>query len=407
MPFILQVLFWMALIPSVYASQRDYPNISFKSFSVFISSTFHSDITLATVLFLLFSLTENTELLNLHSRQQQQLYPSEKRSKYTGWMSALVNAILDQLDEETRCLLFLNSDSEDHHSQILGNKLHDMAQKLKLLPYTKSNQFKSKRVEPISHEKIKPILLLCPTTFTCTTATCNPRSLLQFTRDRDIPHTKLIIGTAIHDKVPVLTGKCMLCDTRYSADRERFLDPNDNITWKRLYTNNARYLKIGRNLWVDRSFSRAVMNGMFSFHASSQAYTQFWNNSYGSTSTAITSRQVWQAFTQESIRTIATQSSCSFELLDNLPISEVTEKAYDILGHNGLISAAINHSCSECSHPYKKYMDPTAVPVNDMNIDAEDVKMLVLDGIVMGATVSLNIIIYHFFKNLILYIYNI
>ena len=25
------------------------------------------------------------------------------------------------------------------------------------------------------------------------------------------------------------------------------------------------------------------MNGMFSFHALSQAYTQFWNNRYGST----------------------------------------------------------------------------------------------------------------------------
>ena len=29
-------------------------------------------------------------------------------------------------------------------------------------------------------------------------------------------------------------------------------------------------------------------------------------------------------------------------------------------------------------------MDPTAVPINDMNIDTEDVKMVVLDGIVMG-----------------------
>jgi hypothetical protein len=140
------------------------------------------------------------------------------------------------------------------------------------------------------------------------------------------------------------------------------------------------------------------MNGMFSFHASSQAYTQFWNNSYGSTSTTITSRQVWQAFTQESIRTIATESesSHSLELLDNLPISEVTEKAYDILGHNGSIDAT-HHSCLECSHAYKQSMDPTAMI--DMNIDAADVKMVVLDGIVMGPTVSLNIF-YLFIKYL-------
>ena len=88
-----QVIFWMALIPAVYASQRDFPNVSFQSFSLFISSTFHKEISLATVLFLLFSLTENTDLLNLHSRQQQQIYSSERVVKYTGWMTALVNAL--------------------------------------------------------------------------------------------------------------------------------------------------------------------------------------------------------------------------------------------------------------------------------------------------------------------------
>jgi hypothetical protein len=387
LPFVIQLVFWMALIPPVYASQRDFPQISFQSFSLFISSTFHHDISLATVLLLLFSLTENTDLLNLHSRQRQQIYPTEKVLKHTGWMSALVNALSNQIDEETISRLFLTSDHEIDRDKLLGGKLHDMAQKLKLLPYTKSNQFKSNRVEPISNERIKPVHILCPKTFTCTTATCNPRSLIQITRDRDIPHTKLIIGTTIHDNVPVLTGKCPICNTRYAADRERFIDPNDNTTWKQLYTNNARYLKAGQNLWVDRSFSKAVMNGMFSFHASSQAYTQFWNNSYGSNSTTITSRQVWQAFTQESIRTIANESSHSFELIDNLPISEVTGKAYDILGHKGTINAATHHSCSECSHAYKQTMNPTA---NDMNIDAADVKMVVLDGIVMGPTVSLN-----------------
>ena len=311
-------------------------------------------------------------------------------------MSALVIALFNQLDEETAAHLFLDSEPDDDCNRLLGDKLDAMAQKLKLLPYTKSHQFKSKRVQPISHNQIKPIHLLCPSTFTCTTATCNPRSLLQITRDRDIPHTKLIIGTTIHDEVPVLTGRCPTCDTHYAADRERFLDPNDNTTWKRLYTNNARYLKVGHNLWVDRSFSKAVMNGMFSFHASSQAYTQFWNNSFGSTTTTITLRHVWQAFVQESIRTIAAASSHSFELLDNLPISEVSGKAFDILGHNGSIHAATHHSCSECSHPYKHNVNPTAAPTDDMDIDEDpsaDVKMVVLDGIVMGPTVSLNIII--------------
>ena len=170
----------------------------------------------------------------------------------------------------------------------MGLTVHAMAQKLKLLPYTKSNQFKSKRVQPVSLNKTKPVHLLCPTTFTCTTATCNPRSLLQLTRDHDIPHTKLIIGTTTYNEVPILTGKCPTCDTSYAADHERFLDSSDNNTWKQLYTNNAQYLKVGRNLWVDHSFSKAVLNGMFSFHASSQAYAQFWNKSFGTTTNTIT-----------------------------------------------------------------------------------------------------------------------
>jgi hypothetical protein len=403
LPFIVQLLFWMTLIPPVYASQRDFPNISFQSFSLFISSTFHQDISLSTVIFLLFSLTENTDLLNLHSRQQQQIYPSEKIVIFTGWMHALVNAVINQLDEETVSHLFLNSDQEVDHNKILGRKLYAMAQKLKLMPYTKSNQFKSKRVQPISHDEIKPVRLLCPSNFTCTTATCNPRSLLQNTKDRDIPHVKLIIGTTIHNEVPVLTGKCPICDTHYAADHERFLDSSDSITWKHLYTNNAKYLKVGQNLWVDRSFSKAVLNGMFSFHASSQAYTQFWNNSFGTT---ITLRHVWQTFVQESIRTVAAASSYSLELLDNLPISEVTEKAFDILGQNGSIHAAIDHSCSECSHPYKDSLNnnPTTSSVDSMDIDegppSAEIKMVVLDGIVMGPTVSLRIIIIYLYSHI-------
>ena len=60
------------------------------------------------------------------------------------------------------------------------------------------------------------------------------------------------------------------------------------------------------------------------------------------------------------------------ELLDNLPISDVAEKAFNILGQNGTIHAAIPHSCSECSHPYKASVDinPTTLTIdNGMDID--------------------------------------
>ena len=93
---------------------------------------------------------------------------------------------------------------------------------------------------------------------------------------------------------------------------------------------------------------------MFSCHAPIQAYAQFWNNCFGTTTNAISLQYVWQTFVQKSIQTVAAASSYSLELLDNLPISDVAEKAFNILGQNGTIYAAIPHSCSECTHPYKE-----------------------------------------------------
>ena len=40
------------------------------------------------------------------------------------------------------------------------------------------------------------------------------------------------------------------------------------------------------------------MNGIYSFHASTAAYAEFWTNSYGkSQAFKIQRRQIWQAFT--------------------------------------------------------------------------------------------------------------
>ena len=50
-----------------------------------------------------------------------------------------------------------------------------------------------------------------------------------------------------------------------------------------VYLNLALFLKVGQSLWVDHIFLTAVLNGMYSFHASSSAYVEFWNNSFGNT----------------------------------------------------------------------------------------------------------------------------
>jgi hypothetical protein len=180
-------------------------------------------------------------------------------------------------------------------------------------------------------------------------------------------------------------------------------------------------------------FSRAILNAMYHFHGSASAYAAFWNGSFAQhTSTVITRRQVWQAFVQESIRTIASSSGFDLELQDHLNIEEITKEAFAVLGENGIIRSADQHECSECCHPHKATSDiltaddPAAVVGIDENrvvptmggdqaglaaMDAavarqeaahhvpgqadEDVdmgispvRMVVIDGIVMGHPVS-------------------
>ena len=84
------------------------------------------------------------------------------------------------------------------------------------------------------------------------------------------------------------------------------IDEKNQFT--KLHLNSVKYIKVGQNIWVDQVFSNAVVNAMYSFHASASAYMEFWNNSFGKTQQDVFHKmsccQIWQAFVQESIRTI-------------------------------------------------------------------------------------------------------
>jgi len=104
----------------------------------------------------------------------------------------------------------------------------------------------------------------------------------------------------------VLNEQCFKCKTLYSADHESLCgtvsegEPQD----RRIYLHSAKYLKVRQSVWVDRVFSNAVVNGMYSFHVSASAYTEYWNNSFGvfaeDTPLELTHCQIWQAFVPES-----------------------------------------------------------------------------------------------------------
>ena len=96
---------------------------------------------------------------------------------------------------------------------------------------------------------------------------------------------------------------------------------------------------------------------MYNFHASASAYAEYWNNTFGTEQISVTRQQIWQAFVQPSVCTIAQECEIDVEFDDGLNIKEVTTQAYSLLGENGIIRAADQHACAEYTQEYKKTSD--------------------------------------------------
>ena len=422
------LLIWSYLVLFTYAASP-FPNIPFSLFSDTVQSNFGPDVSLATVLAILFTLVENPDLLNLHFCQQNPQYSGENKIQVSGWIIALISSLVTQIGAKRTDTLFSERELAKEPDKkgkfnLLSRKLDKIAICLKISPYDGKGNYKGKLL-PISHHEIEPTYVICPTSFVCGTLDCQPRCLVQSTQERDIPMVALIKGHTVHQNVPVLTGKCRRCKTLYAADHERFRDTStiqNNL--KRVYLNSAKYLKIGKSLWVDRLFSTSAINAMYNFHASASAYAEYWNNTFGTEEISVTRPQIWQAFVQQSVRTIAEECGIDAEFGDGLNIKEVTTQAYSLLGENGIIRAADQHACAECTQEYKKtsdvvFDDPAAVvgmdatdenipamrsnheevqvdlpqiPItadDEMVVDAiPNVKMVVLDGVVMGPQVN-------------------
>ena len=307
-------------------------------------------------------------------------------------------------------------------ADLLSGKLDKLAGCLKLSTFDEKGNYKGKLLPP-SHSKIEPAYVICPPSFACETQSCSPRSLCQSTKTSDIPLVTLIKGQTVYQDVPVLTGKCTNCKTLYAANHERFEDTSTiQNTFKRVYLNSAKYLKIGQSIWADRGFAMAAINAMYNFHASASAFSEYWNNTYRTKEISISRAHVWQAFVQQSVRTIAEESGIDAELDDGLNIKEVTTQAFSLLGEDGIIRASEGHACDECTQKHKDTSDvvfnnpaavvgvdatdddipalaaapeemevdaPQVTPDEDMDPDdIPNIKMVVVDGIVMGPQVN-------------------
>ena len=100
--FLVYILGCISFLLLIYAAptKAPFPNLPFHIFSNMIQNTFHPDISLATVLVLLFTLTENTDLINMHACQQHPHLEGEKKA--SGWLLILAHILCAKFDEITQ-----------------------------------------------------------------------------------------------------------------------------------------------------------------------------------------------------------------------------------------------------------------------------------------------------------------
>lgn len=199
-------------------------------------------------------MTENPSLLSLHARQQYSLGKGENISAINSWIKCLSWAVHAKVDGGGTMLLH-ESDryegiSEKHIVSNIAIKLDKLAQHLGLIKYNKKGHLKT-ALKPISYKAIEAVHIICPESYQCVTSGCGFRSLVQTTKQRDIPLVTLVKNHTIHENVPVLTGKCSNCTTLYSADHECSPEINEENQFTNLYLNSAKYIKVGQSIWVD------------------------------------------------------------------------------------------------------------------------------------------------------------
>ena len=282
----------------------------------------------------------------------------------SAWMHALCRQLKDHLPEDGFVRLFKKNEfSSLTWEDGLSRKLDGFAECLGLTPY-RNGSF-HKKLLSISQKSIQPEYVICPIDVECTKSGCHGCYLSMSTKKSDIPIVTLIKGSSIFKGVSVLTGQCKNCHTLYSAHLQSYKDdPLDKTNHDRteILSNSAQYLQIGRNMWADRKFSNAVVKSMYSFHASANSYCDYWNSTFGSSNPAnrlkLGWKQVWQAFFKN-----PSSDDVELETPANLSIDDLTEKAFYELGNDGHINAANDHSCFECTKPFKESVMDTTLPL--------------------------------------------
>ena len=160
-----------------WSGSSSFPDIPFKLFAAFVGENFNTKVSLTTVLTVLFTLTNNSDLFNLHAHQQRHCFVEEQSQQISGWMKTLSYALKDKLGGAADNLL----KSTEHNAQLshdkiittIGTKLNALSKLLKLDPYNDEGQLIA-QLKPVSEKTIEPALVICPMVLECEISTCNP-----------------------------------------------------------------------------------------------------------------------------------------------------------------------------------------------------------------------------------------
>ncbi len=120
---------------SALPDESAFPSITFEIFSDFIQENFSSDISLATVLTVLLTLTHNPTLLTVHARQQNPAVQGENKIKTSAWIKALARALKEKLNAQSHTLQTDGEGDTTVSNTSLGEKLDKLSKLLKLYPY--------------------------------------------------------------------------------------------------------------------------------------------------------------------------------------------------------------------------------------------------------------------------------
>src|ERR1700678_1320190 len=136
-------------------------NILYQFFVLLAKFLNRSRITLSQVLLVLFTITDNHDLLNLHARQQNPRYIGESHSSKSGWLKCLARALQEKLEEDNIKLFRhykKNQLSEKEEVDSITQKLDGLAKLLNLYPYGSDGQFQGK-LKAVSYKSIKALFV--------------------------------------------------------------------------------------------------------------------------------------------------------------------------------------------------------------------------------------------------------